>query len=138
MPKFGKSSRERLLTCHPELIRVFNEVIKYVDCKVLCGHRGEKDQNEAYEKGNSNAKYPKGKHNSIPSNAIDVMRYPLDWDGLERQTLFAGFVLGLAKSMGVNLIWGCDWDGDFETSDTGLKDYPHFEIKPGKNNENRK
>ena len=129
MPKFGKSSTKRLLTCHTDLIRVFNEVIKHVDCKVLCGHRGEKDQNEAFEKGTSNAKFPKGKHNSMPSNAIDVMRYPLDWEGLERQTLFAGFVLGLAKNMGVELTWGCDWDGDFETMDTGLKDYPHFELK---------
>jgi len=27
------------------------------------------------------------------------------------------------------LIWGNDWDGDWETKDTGLNDYPHFELK---------
>ena len=129
MPKFGAKSKERLETCHKDIQKVFNEIIKYVDCSVLCGHRGEKAQNQAYESGNSKAKFPKGRHNKTPSMAIDVMRYPLHWDDLERQTLFAGFVLGIAKGIGIDLIWGNDWDGDFDTKDTGLKDYPHFEIK---------
>ena len=129
MPRFGKKSKEGLNTCDDRLQKVFNEVIKYVDCSVLCGHRGEKEQNEAYESGRSNAKYPKGRHNSNPSKAVDVMRYPVDWKDLERQTLFAGFVIGIANQMGIKLIWGNDWDGDFETKDTGLKDYPHFEIR---------
>ena len=132
MPKFGKKSRDRLLTCHTDLIMVFNEVIRHVDCSVLCGHRGKKEQMEAYNSGNSNAVYPKGRHNKVPSMAVDVMRYPIDWEDLERQTLFAGFVLGIAKQMGVDLIWGNDWDGDFDTKDTGLKDYPHFEVKKKK------
>ena len=132
MPKFGKSSRDRLLTCHTDLIMVFNEVIRHVDCSVLCGHRGKKEQMEAYNSGNSNAKYPKGRHNKMPSMAVDVMRYPVNWEDLERQTLFAGFVLGIAKQMGIDLIWGNDWDGDFDTKDTGLKEYPHFEVKEKK------
>tara|TARA_Y100000310_G_scaffold145758_1_gene145164 strand:+ start:544 stop:936 length:393 start_codon:yes stop_codon:yes gene_type:complete len=129
MPKFGKKSKGELKTCDERLIRVFNEVIKTVDCSVLKGYRNKADQNKAYETGRSNAKYPKGKHNKNPSMAVDVVRYPVDWDDLERSTLFAGFVLGVANQMGLNLRWGNDWDGDFETKDTGLKDYPHFEIK---------
>ena len=129
MPYFGKSSKKRLSTCDDRLQKVFNEVIKHVDCSVLCGHRGKDDQNKAYKEGKSKAKYPKGRHNRYPSLAVDVSPYPIDWKDLERQTLFAGFVLGIAKQMGINLIWGNDWDGDFETKDTGLKDYPHFELK---------
>jgi peptidoglycan L-alanyl-D-glutamate endopeptidase CwlK len=129
MPKFGRKSKESLATCDKRLQELFNEVIKYVDCSVLCGYRGEKEQNEAYEKGHSNAKYPKGRHNANPSKAVDVMRYPIDWKDLERQTLFAGFVLGIANQMGIKLIWGNDWNGDFNTKDTGLNDYPHFEIR---------
>ena len=129
MPYFGKSSKKRLSTCDDRLQKVFNEVIKHVDCSVLCGHRGKDDQNKAYKEGKSKAKYPNGRHNRQPSLAVDVSPYPIDWDDLERQTLFAGFVLGIAKQMGINLIWGNDWDGDFETKDTGLKDYPHFELK---------
>ena len=132
MARFGKRSKERLETCDEKLQNVFNEVIKYVDCSVLCGHRGKKEQMEAYNSGNSNAKYPKGRHNKMPSMAVDVMRYPVNWEDLERQTLFAGFVLGIAKQMGIDLIWGNDWDGDFDTKDTGLKEYPHFEVKEKK------
>ena len=129
MPYFGKTSKKRLSTCVDRLQKVFNEVIKYVDCSVLCGHRGKDDQNKAYKEGKSKAEYPNGRHNRQPSLAVDVSPYPIDWKDLERQTLFAGFVLGIAKQMGIDLIWGNDWDGDFETKDTGLKDYPHFELK---------
>ena len=45
MPRFGKRSRERLATCDERLQKVFNEVINYVDCSVLEGHRGERKQN---------------------------------------------------------------------------------------------
>lgn len=129
MPKFGRRSRERLNTCHPDLQKIFNEVIKYVDCSVLCGYRNKEDQNKAYIDGKSDAKFPEGRHNRKPSLAVDVMRYPVDWEDYERMTLFAGFVLGIAKSMNIKLIWGNDWDGDFDTRDTNLKDYPHFELR---------
>ena len=39
MPKFGSKSRERLATCDERLQKVFNEVIKHVDCSILEGHR---------------------------------------------------------------------------------------------------
>ena len=129
MPRFGTRSKKRLSSCHPDLQKVFNKVIEKVDCSVLCGHRGEEAQNEAYEKGNSKVKYPNGRHNAMPSNAVDVAPYPIEWDNLERFTLFAGYVLGIAESMEIDLIWGNDWDGDFETKDTGFQDYPHFELK---------
>ena len=129
MPRFGKTSKRRLATCHEDLQEIFEEVIKHFDCSVLCGHRGEKDQNKAVASGNSKAVWPKGRHNANPSKAVDVMRYPIDWKDLERQTLFAGFVLGIANQMGIKLIWGNDWNGDFNTKDTGLNDYPHFEIR---------
>ena len=128
MPKFGKKSRDQLKTCHPKLQRVFNEVIKSVDCTVLKGYRNEEEQNEAYDKGNSKVRYPDGRHNANPSNAVDVLPYPIDWKDLERMTLFAGYVLGTAEQMGFKLIWGNDWDRDFQTKDTNFKDYPHFEL----------
>jgi hypothetical protein len=129
MPRFGKKSRERLKTCHPDLQEVFNEVIKHVDCSILCGHRGEEAQRAAVASGNSKADFPNGRHNKKPSMAVDVAPYPVEWDNLERFTLFAGFVLGIAKSMNISLIWGNDWDGDFDTKDTTFRDYPHFELK---------
>ena len=132
MFRFGTKSKQRLGTCHTKLQRVFNEVIKYIDCSVLEGHRDAITQNKYYEKGKSKVKYPDGRHNQVPSMAVDVVPYPVDWEDLERMTLFAGFVLGIAKSMDIDIIWGNDWDGDFQTKDTGFHDYPHFELKKEK------
>ena len=129
MAKFGRSSRARLATCDEKLQKVFNEVIKHVDCSVLEGSRSEERQNKLYEEGKTKVKYPKGRHNSNPSRAVDVTPYPVDWNDRERQTLFAGFVLGIARSMDIDLRWGGDWDQDFEVQDNKFDDFPHFEIR---------
>ena len=129
MPRFGKKSKERLATCEKDLQMVFNEVIKYVDCSVLEGHRGKDRQNSLYEDGKTKVRYPNGRHNASPSRAVDVTPYPVDWADRERQTLFAGFVLGVANQMGIKLRWGGDWDQDFEVKDNRFDDFPHFELK---------
>lgn len=129
MYKFGKRSREALATCHPDLQKVLNEVIKYVDCSVLEGHRSAERQDKLFKEGKTKVKYPNGRHNASPSGAVDVTPYPIDWDDRERQTLFAGFVLGIARQMGVKLRWGGDWDMDFQVIDNRFDDFPHFEIR---------
>ena len=129
MPKFGSTSRKRLATCDEKLQKVFNKVIEYVDCSVLEGTRSEATQNKYYKEGKSKFKFPGSKHNSMPSRAADVTPYPVYWEDRERQTLFAGFVIGLAKGMGINLRWGGDWDMDFQVNDNKFDDFPHFEVK---------
>ena len=129
MPKFGKRSRERLSTCDKRLQEVFNEVIKTVDCSVLEGHRGKDRQNMLYKEWKTKLTFPKGRHNSSPSNAVDVVPYPVDWGDRERFHLFAGFVLGIAKGMGINLRWGGDWNINWFVDDNKFDDFPHFEIK---------
>ena len=129
MPKFGQNSIRKLSSCHPKLKKVFNEVIKTVDCSVLEGHRGKARQNELYKEGKTKLTFPKGRHNNSPSRAVDVVPYPIDWSDRERFTLFAGFVLGIAKSMGINLRWGGDWNQNWEVNDNKFDDFPHFEIK---------
>ena len=129
MPRFGRRSKERLATCDNRLQDVFNEVIKHVDCSVLEGQRDEERQNKLFDEGKTKVRFPDGRHNDSPSRAVDVTPYPVDWDDRERQTLFAGFVLGIARSMGITLRWGGDWDMDFEVQDNRFDDFPHFEIK---------
>ena len=129
MPYFGKKSKERLNTCDSNLQKVFNEVIKHVDCSVLEGHREKDRQNKLFEEGKTKVKYPDGRHNRQPSSAVDVTPYPVDWKDRERQTLFAGFVIGVASQMGINLRWGGDWDQDFQVVDNRFDDFPHFELK---------
>ena len=128
MPKFGKRSKERLATCDERLQKVFNEVINYVDCSVLEGHRGEREQNKYFAEGKSKVQYPLGRHNAKPSRAVDVVPYPIDWNDRERFHLFAGFVLGIAYSMDISLRWGGDWNQNFEVDDNNFDDFPHFEL----------
>ena len=129
MPHFGRKSKERLNTCDSNLQKVFNEVIKHVDCSVLEGHREKDRQNNLFKEGKTKVKYPKGRHNRQPSSAVDVTPYPVDWKDRERQTLFAGFVIGVASQMGIKLRWGGDWDQDFQVVDNRFDDFPHFELK---------
>ena len=129
MPTFGKTSLERLGTCDERLQRVFKEVIKYVDCTIICGHRGEKEQNEAFAAGNSKKQWPNGEHNKTPSRAVDAAPYPVDWNDSNRFRFFAGFVVGVAATMGVKIRWGDDWDRDLNLSEHAFKDLPHFEVE---------
>ena len=129
MPKFGSRSKKNLKTCDQKLQNIFNEVIKHVDCSVIEGHREQKRQDKLYDQGKTQVRYPNGRHNAYPSNAIDCVPYPIDWTDRERFTLFAGFVKGLAKGMyNIDLRWG----GDFHVQDNRFDDFPHFELKPDK------
>jgi peptidoglycan L-alanyl-D-glutamate endopeptidase CwlK len=129
MPRFSRKSKSRLETCDERLQKIFKKVVKGFDCTIIEGHRGKEKQNEAYRKGNSKLKYPNGKHNSIPSIAVDVIPYPIDWEDRERMSYFAGYVLGCAKSMGITLRWGGDWDMDTQVKDNKFDDLVHFELR---------
>jgi|TARA_Y100000310_G_scaffold265794_1_gene277018 peptidoglycan L-alanyl-D-glutamate endopeptidase CwlK len=129
MPRFGKRSKKRLATCDDRLQDLFKEVIKYFDCTVIQGHRGEAEQNQAYDAGRSKLRYPDGKHNADPSKAVDVAPYPIDWSDRDRFHYFGGFVLGIASQMGLKIRWGGDWDRDTEVKDNRFDDLPHFEIR---------
>ena len=122
MPRFGKRSIGRLQTCDQKLQELFYEVVKHFDCSIIEGHRGEERQNKAYADGKSKVKYPNGKHNQNPSIAVDVAPYPIDWSDRDRFHYFGGFVLGVAKEMGMNIRWGGDWNQDTETKDNKFDD----------------
>ena len=128
MPSYSTRSKAKLETCHPLLQEVFKEVIKHFDHTIICGHRNQEAQDEAFRAGFSKKRYPEGRHNSQPSLAVDALPYPIDWQDRERHVLFAGYVLGVAETLGVSLRWGGDWDSDYETSDTTFWDAAHFEL----------
>ena len=129
MPKFGKRSMERLNTCDEDLIALFQEVVKYFDCSVLEGHRGKDKQNKYFNEGKSKLKYPEGRHNRKPSNAVDVVPYPVDWNDREQMSYFAGFVKGVAFKMGIPIRWGGDWNNNNDLKDNNFDDLPHFELR---------
>jgi len=150
MPAFGKESIKHLSTCHPDIQKVFNAVIKNFDCSVLYGFRTEEEQLELFKQGRKlvdgiwtvvnplqvvtykDGVKEKSMHNYYPSFAIDVVPYYQDppnirWKDRERMYYFAGYVIATAKYLGVDLRSGADWDQDTEVLDQTLMDLPHFE-----------
>lgn len=128
MPKFSSRSKEKLESCHVDIQVVFEGVIQFVDCTIIEGYRDEERQNEMFRTGKSQLTFPDGKHNSKPSKAVDAAPYPIDWKDRERATLFAGFVIGFARAMGIELRWGGDWDRDWQVKDNNFDDLWHFEL----------
>lgn len=127
----GKVSLQRLSTCEHELISWVKEVAAGVDrgeCKgvkditVLCGHRGQAAQNQAFKDGTSKKMWPDSEHNYFPSKAVDIAPYPVDWTkkGLPAFKALRTYALSVADRMGLRLrVISWDW--------------PHYEkAKPAK------
>ena len=129
MNKWSNASKERLEQCDERLQALAEAVLQIHDCSVLTGHRSENAQNQAYVEGYSTIQWPYSKHNSLPSLAIDLAPFPIDWDNTKRFYYFAGIVMGVAKQMGLSIRWGGDWDMDNDLDDSNFLDLVHFEIK---------
>lgn len=125
--RYGKASKARLATCHPEIQRLFNSLINDYDVSIICGHRTEEEQDAAVAKGASKTKYPNSKHNSLPSLGVDAALYPIDWNDVGRHYMFVGIVRERARELGIPIRCGADWDSDFATNDQTFNDLVHFE-----------
>lgn len=127
MPKFGRASKQHLATCHTDIRKVCEQLIKTYDFSVTCGHRGKADQDAAFKKGNSKVRFPNSPHNKLPSLAVDIVPYPADWNDIGRfKEMAAAFfaVANLLKERG-EITHEFEWGGNWRT----LKDYPHFEVQ---------
>lgn len=127
MPRFSAKSASRLAECHKDLQAVMNAAIIETDFTVLCGHRGQAEQDAAVAAGKSKLRWPKSKHNARPSLAVDVAPWPLDWNDRARFKALAKVILAEAKALGISLRWGGDWNSDGDDSDGW--DLPHFELR---------
>lgn len=128
MPQFGRRSLEALEYVEPRLRLVLEEVIRYWDFSVLEGFRGPERQDELFEQGATKVRWPGSAHNALPSRAVDIAPYPIDWEDTERFVQLAGAVLTVARQFGVELRWGGDWDRDGRMADERFRDLVHFEI----------
>lgn len=138
MPKFGKTSKERLNTAKLCLQDLFNIVVQDYDCSILCGHRNQLHQDAAFNSGASKVSWPNSRHNSFPAQAVDVAPYPIDWGETgttnERQKAiarfyhFAGYVTHVSENENIPVRWGGDWDGDKIFSDQKFDDLVHWEL----------
>lgn len=150
MASFGSASLRQLGTCHPELQRLFLDVVLGWDCQVLEGKRTEAQQRINVARGVSKTMQSKHVYPlNGPSLAVDVAPYPLRWPkrpdlgsmnaadwlhwakDLGRFYFFAGYVRGRAEALGIKLRLGADWNGNGEVSDQSFDDLPHYEIVEG-------
>ena len=128
MPKFSNRSMTNLNSCHLVLRRVMSLAIEKADFTVLCGHRGQEEQDAAFEAGNSKLQWPRSKHNYYLSHAVDIAPYPIDWHDEARFHSVAAEVkrawgaMTDGAKMGYDLSWGGDW--------VSFRDLPHWELRP--------
>jgi len=104
MPSFGNSSQLKLNTCDSDIQLICNEGIKLIDFSVITGHRTKKDQNALFPKY-TKLKWPKGKHNSFPSRAVDIAPYVKPYGtlfgGKDQLLSIQNYWLGEGKSKGL-------------------------------------
>ena len=157
--KYGKGSLKALSTINPVIRPVLQSLLDDgIDHTVVCGHRNEHDQNEAFYAipPRSHLKWPDSEHNKLPSDAVDVVPYVkvnglkggIHWNAdviiaqgfsvqeankivesyNKQMVLFAGMFIIRAHHFGIILRWGGDWNKDWSLMDNRFNDYPHFEI----------
>ena len=131
MTTLSPASLARLAGCDSRLHTVFSRVAEAMPCAILEGHRDQEKQDADFAAGKTQLKWPHGKHNASPSQAVDAAPLPIDWKDRERLSLFAGYVLGVAAGQGLKLRWGGDWNRDFKVADNHFDDLVHFEIEAG-------
>jgi peptidoglycan L-alanyl-D-glutamate endopeptidase CwlK len=135
MPNFSTTSADRLFTCDVQLRKIFNKVVQHYDCSILEGHRGQINQDQYFKDGVSKVKWPDGKHNKRPSEAVDAAPYPIPknwgadhWKDMVKFYEFAAIVRYEAKRLGIKIRWGGDWDSDGDYRDQTFDDLVHFEL----------
>lgn len=138
MYSFGTKSKQVREELHLKLQEIVNFAINVFDISLICGHRNKEDQDTAYANNRSKVKWPNSKHNSLPSNAVDIYPYPVEWPSLDgipeeyhdkviaygkalgKWYHMGGIMKGVAVVLGIKIKWG----GDFKS----LFDSPHIEL----------
>lgn len=134
MRKWGTRSKEVYDELDPRLQHYLDRVlVEVADISLTCGHRPQAEQNEAYysKPQRSKLRWPDGKHNKLPSTAVDFRPYPSPdrpeklWASL---AYVAGRIIQMAAEDGVVIRWGGDWDRDGDLTDQDFDDLFHLEL----------
>jgi peptidoglycan L-alanyl-D-glutamate endopeptidase CwlK len=151
MSAFGQSSLEKRATLHPDLQSVLDEAILYNDFTITDGGRTAQEQFQLYKIGrklDDKGKWIKvGKvvtncdgyksisnHQSVPSKAVDIAPWPIDYGDELSFALLIGRILEIARRQKAEgkikstIRSGADWDNDGKTKDERLIDLPHLQI----------
>ena len=123
---FGERSKEVLQELDPRLkaLAVLMMNRQVMDFALICGHRGEAEQNAAFAAGRSKLRFPYSKHNTNPARAYDRVPYPIpltaagEWDA--KSPLWdklAALEQQCAGELGIEIVNSLPWDR------------PHCELK---------
>ena len=138
--RWGARSLERLSSCHPLIIKVFDGILKDspFDMTIIEGHRSRERQQKLFEEGLStlHGQHPKARHCMFPSEAIDVAPYiklptgdmGIPWNETGIWYDMRKIVLARCAEVDVELRWGGDWDRDGDFTDQRFNDFPHWEL----------
>lgn len=121
--KFGSKSQEKLNQCDIRLKALCEKMLSRsdFDMTITCGHRGKEEQEKAFNEGKSKAHFGQSKHNSLPSKAVDICPYPINWDTNDiRWHKMVGLAYDCAREMGIKIRCGAFFS---------FKDYPHIELE---------
>ena len=130
--QFSNRSEEKLSQCSYGIQAVMRKslAMEIMDFSIVEGYRDEQKQTEYFLSGQSKVEWPDGKHNTVPSKAVDAVPYvagSLSWNKLHCCVL-AGIILTVAKTLSVKIRWGGNWDMDQEPiTDQYFQDLVHFE-----------
>ena len=147
---FGKKSLKNLKTCHSDIQRILQEVIKYYDFSVISGIRTTEEQQALFKDGKSKLDgiNKKSKHQGRKdgsgmkvSFAVDLMPYKKGtnaFSGKKKDLARFYFMMGLVKATAMRLLdegtishkirFGMDWNSNDVYTDQSFDDLPHFEL----------
>jgi peptidoglycan L-alanyl-D-glutamate endopeptidase CwlK len=127
----SKSSITKLNECHTDLQRLILVAAEYIDLVVVCGFRGEAEQNKAFAEKKSKLKWPNGKHNRLPSDAVDIAplkRSSIDWNDRLLYYFTIGYIQAVADNLGIKIRLGADFNMDKDLHNDSFVDLPHIEL----------
>lgn len=120
----SQRSKDRLKGVHPDLVKVIEEAIKEspLDFSISEGLRTKERQKVLFDTGKSQTM--NSRH--ITGHAIDfavIRDGEVTWD-FKYYQLVADHIKKVAKELGVDIVWGGDWQS--------FKDGPHIELHRSK------
>lgn len=133
MPSFGSKSLSCLSTVDYRLQEIARKAIQHIDFAVIEGQRGKEAQNEFFNEGLTQLRWPNGKHNATPSKAAHFAPWHkaephIHWKSQREFSMLAGRILQIADEMGYKVRWGGDWDMDDDLTDQKFNDLVHYEV----------
>ena len=157
MNKFSRSSLQHLASCCPDLVSAAHFAIQITDFGVICGHRTEEVQTNAFLSGSSQLAFPLSRHNSSPSMAFDLVPYHPRFGhlfGSEEQLWEISTLMQCSEEDALRYIWqryaqlhgilqaffwthpspyslrwGGDWTSDDNFLDQSFNDLGHWELR---------